>query len=80
MKKQSDLGAAERISLMPRSGIREIMDLAWSMKNVNHLEVGEPNFPTPKWIADAGISAIKLPATRVKLSSALGLLRHYSSH
>ena len=53
MTEKSDLGATERISQMSRSGIREIMDLAWSMENVNHLEVGEPDFPTPKWISDA---------------------------
>ena len=75
MKKQSDLGAAERISLMPRSGIREIMDLAWSMKNVNHLEVGEPNFPTPKWIADAGISAINSGATKYSPNAGINQLR-----
>ena len=38
---------AEHIAAMPRSGIREIMDLAWELGDVVHLEVGEPNFDTP---------------------------------
>jgi len=32
---------------LPRSGIRQIMELAWEVPDAIHLEVGEPNFPTP---------------------------------
>lgn len=35
---------------MPRSKIREIMHQAMEMDNVIHLEVGEPDFPTPDHI------------------------------
>ncbi len=38
---------AERIRLMRRSGIREIMDLAAGRPDVLHLEVGQPDFPDP---------------------------------
>jgi len=75
MTEKSDLGATERISQMSRSGIREIMDLAWSMENVNHLEVGEPDFPTPKWISDAAISAINSGETKYSPNAGINQLR-----
>ena len=42
---------------MPRSGIREIMDLAAANPAVLHLEVGEPNFATPRHIVEAAVQA-----------------------
>ena len=45
------------VSGMPRSGIREIMDLAWATPGVIHLEVGEPNFATPDHILEAAAKA-----------------------
>jgi aspartate/methionine/tyrosine aminotransferase len=48
---------AERIRLMQRSGIREIMDLAAGRDDVLHLEVGQPDFPTPPHIVEAGCQA-----------------------
>jgi aspartate aminotransferase len=36
-----------------RSGIREVMDLAATVKDVIHLEVGEPDFPTPPHVVEA---------------------------
>ena len=44
---------------MPRSGIRTIMEMAFEQSNVIHLEAGEPDFPTPEHIGEAGIRAIK---------------------
>jgi len=38
---------------MARSGIREIMDAAWGRADVIHLEVGQPDFPTPPHIVEA---------------------------
>ena len=41
---------------IPRSGIREIMDLAWAVEKtgeVIHLEVGQPDFATPEPIVEA---------------------------
>jgi aspartate aminotransferase/aminotransferase len=42
---------------MKRSGIREIMDLAAGRDDVLHLEVGQPDFPTPQHIVEAGCQA-----------------------
>ena len=44
---------------MPRSGIRAFMDLAWAAKDVIHLEVGEPNFPTPPHIVAAAARLLR---------------------
>ena len=41
---------------MPRSGIREIMDLA-QRPGVIHLEIGQPDFPTPSHIVAAANDA-----------------------
>ena len=41
---------------IPRSGIREVMDLAWTAEKtgeVIHLEVGQPDFSTPAHIIEA---------------------------
>jgi aspartate aminotransferase len=40
-------------SRLGRSGIREVMDLAASLDGVVHLEVGEPDFPTPPHVVEA---------------------------
>jgi aspartate aminotransferase/aminotransferase len=48
---------AERIRLMRRSGIREIADLAAGRADVLHLEMGQPDFPTPAHIVEAGCEA-----------------------
>lgn len=48
---------APAIAGMKRSGIREIMDLAATRPDVIHLEVGEPNFPTPDHVLAAAAQA-----------------------
>jgi aspartate/methionine/tyrosine aminotransferase len=48
---------AAAIAAMPRSGIREIMDLAWATPGVLRLEAGEPNFPTPDHVVAAAARA-----------------------
>ena len=40
-------------SQIPRSGIREIMQLSAGIEGVIHLEVGQPDFPTPPHIVEA---------------------------
>lgn len=50
---------AERIQLMRRSGIREVMDLAAARDDVLHLEVGQPDFATPAHIVEAGCAAVR---------------------
>ena len=51
-KPQSTLAQA-----LPRSGIREVMDLARQMDDVIVLVVGEPSFNTPAHIIDAAAKA-----------------------
>jgi aspartate aminotransferase len=43
---------------MPGSGIREIMNAAWGRPGVVHLEVGQPDFPTPPHIVEAAHQAM----------------------
>lgn len=52
------------LTSMPRSGVRAIMDLAWSIPGVIHLEVGEPDLDTPAHIIDAAHSAAMAGQTR----------------
>ena len=47
------LGPSNTIRSMPRSGIREINDLASGYPDVIHLEMGQPNFSTPEHISRA---------------------------
>ncbi len=49
----------EAIVSMPRSGIRVVMDLAWEVGDVLHLEVGEPDFPTPDSVVEAAVAAAR---------------------
>lgn len=55
---------SRRADGMPRSAIREIMALAAGRDDVIHLEVGEPDFGTPKHIIDGAFEAVKAGATR----------------
>jgi len=48
---------ATAASEMPRSGIRVIMDLALKIPDAIHLEIGQPNFPTPSHISEAAYQA-----------------------
>ena len=45
------------VNNMPRSGIRVILDEANKYENVLHLEIGQPNFPTPDHIINAAHQA-----------------------
>ena len=51
-------------SQIPRSGIREIMDLAWGVPDVIHLEVGQPDFDTPPHIVEAVCRYVREGHTR----------------
>lgn len=44
---------------LPPQGVRVIMDLAWQDPECIHLEVGEPNFPTPDHIVEAAVEAAR---------------------
>ena len=60
---------------MPVSRIREIMDLAWEDPEAIHLEVGEPDFPTPSHIVEAAHEAARTGHTRYAPNAGLPELR-----
>jgi aspartate aminotransferase len=62
-------------SSMPVSRIREIMELAWEDPEVIHLEVGEPDFPTPEHVVDAAYEAARTGHTRYAPNAGLPELR-----
>jgi aspartate/methionine/tyrosine aminotransferase len=53
------LRASDRVSLVKTSAIRKMLELAGAMKDVVHLEQGEPNFATPDHILRAASEAMK---------------------
>jgi aspartate/methionine/tyrosine aminotransferase len=63
------------IAGMPRSGIREVMDLARGRADVLHLEVGEPDFPTPAHVVEAGARALRDGHTRYTANAGTASLR-----
>ena len=67
---------AENASRMPRSGIREIMDLAWSLPGpVIGLHVGEPSFTTPEHVRDGARAALDRGETRYVPNAGIPPLR-----
>jgi aspartate/methionine/tyrosine aminotransferase len=60
---------------MPRSGIREIYDLALQVPETIHLEAGEPSFPTPLHIREAAIAALKEGFTQYTPNAGIPELR-----
>lgn len=50
---------ARRVVELPRSGIRAVMELAAVVPDALHLEVGEPDFPTPPHIVEAAAAAAR---------------------
>ncbi|MEE2659345.1 MAG: pyridoxal phosphate-dependent aminotransferase [Candidatus Latescibacterota bacterium] len=62
-------------SAIPRSGIREIMDLAWATPSAIHLEVGQPDFDTPEHIIEATCRYAREGHTRYVPNSGVEPLR-----
>ena len=60
---------------MPGSRIREIMELAWADPEAIHLEVGEPDFPTPEHVVEAAHKAALAGRTRYPPNAGLPELR-----
>ena len=60
---------------MRRSGIREIMDLASRGSDVLHLEIGEPDFPTPSHVIDAAMESMRHGHVKYTLSRGIAPLR-----
>lgn len=42
-----------------RSGARRMMDLAWSIPDAIHLEIGEPDFRAPEHVVEAAVAATR---------------------
>lgn len=66
---------AKSVAQMRRSGIREIMDLAGTLTDVIHLEVGDPNFDTPSHIVEAACEAARQGYTHYTPNAGLRSLR-----
>jgi aspartate aminotransferase len=67
---------ADHARRMPRSGIREIMDLAWSLPGpVIGLHVGEPSFATPEHVRDGARRALDRGDTRYVANAGIPVLR-----
>ena len=60
---------------MPRSGIREVFDLAHQIPGAIHLEAGEPSFPTPWHICQAAIDALHKGDTKYTPNAGIPELR-----
>jgi aspartate/methionine/tyrosine aminotransferase len=60
---------------MRRSGIRELLDLASTRPGVLHLEIGEPDFPTPPHVLEAAARAAADGYTKYTLNRGLPSLR-----
>jgi aspartate/methionine/tyrosine aminotransferase len=60
---------------MPHSGIREIMNAAWGRPGVLHLEVGQPDFPTPPPIVAAAAEAARAGHTGYTPTAGIPALR-----
>ncbi len=61
---------------MPRSGIRQVMDLAWSLPDrVIGLHVGEPSFPAPDHVIEAARAAYAAGETHYVPNAGVGELR-----
>jgi aminotransferase len=54
---------SQRVRDVPFSGIRKFFDLVAESKDVVSLGVGEPDFPTPAPMKDAGVQAIEMDYT-----------------
>ncbi|KAB2329549.1 aminotransferase class I/II-fold pyridoxal phosphate-dependent enzyme [Cytobacillus depressus] len=66
---------SETRSSLPRSGIREIMDVSANIPDVIHLEVGEPNVNTPIHIREAAYAAMNEGFTHYTANAGLLSLR-----
>lgn len=64
-----------QLSSLQRSGIREVMDLAFQGIDVLRLEVGDPDFPTPAHIVEAAAAAAAAGFTHYTPSRGLGEVR-----
>jgi aspartate/methionine/tyrosine aminotransferase len=59
----------------PGSGIRKIMNMALTMEGVRHLEVGEPDFPSPPNVIEAACEAARSGYTKYTANAGIPSLR-----
>lgn len=65
---------------MGRSGIREIFDLASTIPDAIHLEMGEPDFPTPARVVEAAHLAASSGVTKYTPNAGIPDLREALAH
>jgi len=70
-----DLRISQRAKGVPRSGIREMFDMAPKYKNMISLGIGEPGFQTPKHIVEAGAKALYEGHTKYTPNAGISDLR-----
>ena len=63
---------SKAVSTLKPSGIRKFFDIAATMENVISLGIGEPDFPTPQPIIEAGIRSLQQGETHY--TSNMGIL------
>ena len=66
---------AEKIRMVPPSGIRRFFDIASTMADVISLGIGEPDFDTPPAIVRAGIESLETGETHYTSNSGILELR-----
>lgn len=71
---------SKTVSAMPRSGIREIFDLALTIPECIHLVAGEPNFSTPAHICEAAATAAREGHTKYTPNPGIPELREAIAH
>jgi aminotransferase len=57
--------------MLPLSGIRRMFNLAATMKDVIHLSIGQPDFPTPAPIVEAHVQALREDKTHYTMDAGL---------
>lgn len=75
MAKVIDKMLSTKVRTIKPSGIRKFFDMAATMEGVISLGVGEPDFPTPTSIRDAGLNSIVEKGTRYTANVGLMELR-----
>src|SRR6185437_9935420 len=77
---QYELRLAERMSRLGTETAFEVLNKARTLerrgKKIIHLEIGEPDFDTPKNIVEAGVEALRQGWTHYGPSAGLPELRH----
>jgi len=69
------IDGSNRVVAVPRSGIREIFDLARGVPDLVHFEIGEPDFKMPNHVTEASIQALKEGFTKYTPNAGVEELR-----